>query len=442
MLTADQFDDLTAPLLELYERYQQSVLNDIARRLAKAGRVTATSAWQAQRMIESGALYENVLERLAVLSGQSEAELRRMFSEAGVKALRFDDTIYKQAGLNPIPLNLSPAMLEVLRTGMARTNAIVRNLTMTTALEAQNAFIEAADMAYMQVVHGAMDYNSAIRQAVKDVAAEGLPVIQYANGHTDQLDVAMRRTVLTGVGQTVGELQIARADEMGQDLVAVSAHVGARNTGVGPANHESWQGQIYSRSDTHPKYRPFVETTGYGTGKGLHGYNCRHSFYPFIEGVSENVYRPEEYANKTVTYNGHEMTQYEASQRQRTIERAIRRAKREAGALQAAGLDNSAELARVRALQGRMRDFTQQTGLARQYERERVYVTKSGKDLNSNTISINLHSNHGDQLGISKDLRPYYDDGDSSKPYMREANTVLSAFGKQHILNEHPERLD
>ena len=79
--------------------------------------------------------------------------------------------------------------------------------------------------------------------------------------------MALRRTLLTGVGQTVGNLQIARADDMGCDLVAVSAHLGARNKGTGPMNHESWQGQVYSRSGTNPKYKPFVEMTGYGTGR-------------------------------------------------------------------------------------------------------------------------------------------------------------------------------
>jgi hypothetical protein len=220
-----------------------------------------------------------------------------------------------------------------------------------------------------------MDYNSAIRAAIKNVAADGLNVIDYASGHQDKLDVAMRRNILTGVAQTAGQLQITRADEMGSDLVGVSAHVGARNKGGEPENHEMWQGKVYSRSGNHPKYGNFYQHTGYGTGPGLAGWNCRHSFYPFFEGLSENAYTREDlqdYANKTVTYQGKEIPIYDATQYQREIERRIRFWKRQAGALDAAGLENAAETAKVREWQARARDFVKQTGLDRQYPREQV----------------------------------------------------------------------
>lgn len=110
MLTADQLDALTGPITDLYEQYNQSVINDISRRLAKMGKVTDTAAWQMQRLTESGRVYENALMELAKTSGLSETEMRKMFEAAGVKAMRFDDSIYKAAGLNPLPLNLSPAM--------------------------------------------------------------------------------------------------------------------------------------------------------------------------------------------------------------------------------------------------------------------------------------------------------------------------------------------
>jgi hypothetical protein len=363
--------------MELYERYTQSVINDIARRLAGLDFAKPTAAWQMQRLSESGKVYENILDELAKLTGKSETELKAMFEHAGVKAMRFDDAVYRTAGLEPLPLNLSPAMAQVLAAGLRKTQGVMKNLTMTTALDGQNAFLEAADLAYMQVSSGTMSYTDAIVAGVKKVAADGLSVIQFP-GRRDQLDVAMRRTLLTGVNQTVGNLQIARADEMGQDLVAVSAHVGARNTGTGPANHESWQGKIYSRSGTHKKYKPFVETTGYGTGPGLCGWNCRHSFYPFFEGISENAYSKaelESYASKTVTYQGEKMSFYEATQKQRSIERKIRYWKRQEGALKAAGLDATQETAKVRQWQAEMRDFTKQTGLIRQGERERIFLS-------------------------------------------------------------------
>ena len=372
MLLASQFDLLVEPITALFQEFEESVIRDIARRLAGLDYAAPTAAWQVQRLSESGMLYERILQELSRVTGRSQRELRRMFRKAGVKAMAFDDAIYLAAGLSPAPLNLSPAMGEVLAAGLRKTGGVMRNLTMTTALSGQMAFESAADLAYMQISSGAFSYQTAIRQAVKRVAADGLEVIHFAK-RTDRLDVAMRRTVLTGVSQTVGELTMARAEEMGADLVQTSAHIGARNKGEGPANHESWQGQVYSR--TGNGYPDFVTVTGYGTGEGLHGWNCRHSFFPFFEGISQAAYDQatlDNYAAKTVTYNGQEISVYEATQQQRAIERKIRHWKRQASALEAAGLDHDQETAKIKEWQARMRDFIGQTGLQRQRVREQV----------------------------------------------------------------------
>lgn len=272
MLTSDQFDSLSNDILDIYTEYESDVLSDIARRLKNLD--FASAAWQAQRITESGAVFQDVLKQLSKLTGKSESEIANILTRAGVKAIQFDDKIYKEIGLEPLPLNLSPAMANVLKATLDKTNGVMNNLTKTTAITAQQSFLRAADIAHQQVATGTMSYDEAIRAAIKKTAANGLDVIDYSTGHQDKLDVAMRRTVLTGVAQTTNQLQLTRAEEMGSDLVAVSAHAGARNKGVGPANHESWQGKIYSRSGTHKKYPPFVETTGYGTGEGLGGWNC------------------------------------------------------------------------------------------------------------------------------------------------------------------------
>jgi hypothetical protein len=368
VLTSDQLDSLSDPIAQLYARYEDSIIRDIARRLGKMGGVTETAAWQMQRLVESGAIYDNALEEIARLTGQSETVLRQMFQKAGVTAMRFDDSIYRAAGLNPLPLNLSPAMAQVLRAGLEKTGGIMRNLTMTTAMNAKNSFIEALDLAYMQVSTGAMSYTEAIREAVKGVAAQGIRTVSYA-GHTDQLDVAIRRAVLTGINQTAGRLQETRADQMGCDLVQTSAHIGAR------PSHQVWQGQVFSRSGMDRRYPPFVESTGYGTGAGLAGYNCRHSFYPFFDGISQNAYSQadrDSFASKTVTYNGQQMSVYDATQKQRYIERGIRHWKRQAEALDAAKKEAEYELAKVREWQARMRDLLRQTKLQRDRIREQI----------------------------------------------------------------------
>lgn len=381
MFSLSDFDQISVPISNLYDRFAQTVLNDIARRLVKMNMVTATAAWQVQRLIESGKSYEFVLKELSRITGRSEALLRETFKEWGVKTVRFDNRILVKAGILPVETaSFSPAMLAVLEAGVKKTEGILRNLTLTTANTAQISFLEAADMAYMLVSHGTMSYNQAIRAAIKSAARAGVRVVEYPSGRKDQLDVAMRRAVLTGVSQTAGEIQMQNLKDFGVDLVAVSAHIGARNRGDLPENHEMWQGKVYSLSGAagHPN---FYEWTGFGTGPGLCGWNCRHSFYPYFEGISEEFYNPkilDEYKAKKVTYRGKVMSFYEGTQVQRKIERDIRAAKREAEALGAAGMNNQEEMAEVRRLQLVMRDFIKQTGLQRQPDREgpRVLTVK------------------------------------------------------------------
>jgi hypothetical protein len=365
MLTASQFDQLLTPILELFDDFTQSVLNDIARRLVKAGGITATAAWQMMRLLESGLVYTDALDMLAMLTGKSQVVLKMIFDKAGVETMTFDNTIYKVAGLRPLPIPLSPAMQSVLLAGLRKTAGEVYNLVLTTAIDGQNAFIDALDTAYMQVVHGTMGYDQAIKAAIKHTAREGLRVIDF-RGHKDQIDVAVRRAVLTGVAQTTGNLQMYGAMESGIDLVQTSAHIGAR------PSHEVWQGKVFSVFGKTPGY-PLFSETGYGTIGGLCGINCRHSFYPFYKGISENAYKQatlHEYAEKKVMFNGKEGSVYEATQHQRAIEREIRKTKREAIALGEAGIDNTEEVMKIHTLQADMRDFIGQTGLNRQSVRE------------------------------------------------------------------------
>lgn len=332
----------------------------------------ASAAWQVQRRNESSMLYDDILARVSEITGQSEAELKKIFKKAGVKSVTYDNKIYIEAGLNPVPLNLSPAMRDVLSAGLRRTNNLLKNLTMTHALIGQQAFVDAVDLAYMQVSTGAFTYTQAIKNAVIEAADKGLSTVAY-KGHVDRLDVAVRRAVLTGVNQTAGQITEQQMDDMGIDLVQTSAHLGARNKGNVPENHEMWQGKIFSR--TGQGYPNFYEITGYGTATGLLGINCRHSYYAWFEGLSPEAYSAaqiQEYADQTVIYNGKEMSYYEATQKQRYFERGIREWKRRADAVEAAGLDNADEAAKVREWQARLRDFIKQTDLYRQREREQI----------------------------------------------------------------------
>jgi hypothetical protein len=375
VLTFDEFNTLTEPFVRVYDEFQESVIRSIVRSLAKLN--FASAAWSAQRLSESGLLFDEIMNKLSMITGISERELLKVFKEAGITAIKFDDRIYRLAGLDPVPLNLSPAMLNVLKTYYVRTNGILQNLTRTTALTAEMAFIEASDIAALQISSGTMTYQQAIKEAIVNVASTGVQVIEYPSNRKTSLDAAVRRTVLTGIGQTTGKLQLTRAQEMNCDLVAVSAHIGARDKGDVPENHLLWQGRVYSISGNDPKYPSFYQVTGYGTGEGLNGYGCRHSFYPFFRGISENAYSEKtltQYANREVKYNGQTISFYDATQIQRGIERKIRKTKRIIAGLKAAEQPTFEFDQKLKAYQAEMRSFINQTGIQRQRFREQIFA--------------------------------------------------------------------
>lgn len=273
-----------------------------------------------------------------------------------------------------------------------QTEETFRNITQSmgflvdngrTMLAPARAYQWALDSAEMQVMSGAISYNQAIRNAVKQLADSGIRVADYESGHRDQIDVAARRAVMTGVNQICQKYAEQSMDYLETDLVEVSAHLGARNTGTGPENHESWQGLVLRWSEkprtSTRNYPDFVKTTGFGTGPGLGGWNCRHHYSPFVEGVMEPTYSKAELEtmkgeNRKFTFEGKEYDGYTATQTQRQIERTIRKLKREQTAFKAAGLtdDYQAVTARIRRLNAEYKAFSEAAGLPLQRERMKV----------------------------------------------------------------------
>lgn len=359
MLKPEYLQRVPEGMIKLYAQAEADILADMARRISTYDYWIPAVEHQAKMLEEAGMVREEILARLKTLTGRTDRELRQLMQEAGTAALKSDDAVYCRQGLHPPPVSASEDLQKVLQAGYEKTAGTFRNLTLTTARTATHQFEQALDRAYMQITLGGMDYNTAIRSTIKQLSTEGVGAIRYPTGRTDTIEVAVRRAVVTGVNQTALRLQDARADEMGADLVEVSAHAGAR------PSHAQWQGGIYSRSGKSKKYPDFVKTTGYGTGAGLGGWNCSHSFRPWFEGMSRTYDKAllKEYQAKDYEYNGVRMTEYEALQEQRKIERSIRRWKREQNALQAAGLDSSEASAKIAEWNRRQKDFLEQTGL-------------------------------------------------------------------------------
>lgn len=234
------------------------------------------------------------------------------------------------------------------------------------------------DVAELQIKSGAISYNTAIYNAVKELADGGLKTVDYASGHVDQLDVAVRRAVMTGVSQLCDKYTVQAAERLQTDLFEVSAHRGARDTGTGPANHKAWQGKVYTTDPNNTKYPNIYTVCGLGTGEGLEGWNCRHRRFPFIEGISEPTYTQEQLDNidpPPFKFMDKEYTCYEATQKQRQIERTIRKLKRRYVAMDAAGMKDEAlpVSIKIKQLEGLYKEFSKVADLPMQKERANAY---------------------------------------------------------------------
>lgn len=318
----------------LHEYMIQRIVERIMVRIGRGEEYLFTSAdrWQIEIMQDSGTLLEDIIPEIAKYTKREQKEIKAAMEEAGIKAVEQDDKIYAAAGLSPVPLLESPQLIRLMQRNYDATLGEWDNYTRTTADAAQRLFISSCDTAYHKVTSGAVSYTQAVREAVDEVVSGGV-YVNYTNAetghvHRDTIETATARAVRTGVGQATGDIVLKRMEEMGWDTILVSAHLGARtgDGGQNPGNHLWWQGQFYSRTGQDKRFPSFYASTGYGTGEGLCGWNCRHSF-----GSGDGVNNPY----KDIQTADNEKIE-KLEQRQRALERRIRKTKRIVAGMQTA----------------------------------------------------------------------------------------------------------
>lgn len=324
MLTPQELLEIIDTVYPLLDGLNAWITSDLIKRIMeRLGRgedliLTPTDEWQLQVYQAAGGHLEAVQMEIARFTKRAEAEVKAIFEGAGVKAFARDNDFYVSRGLPSKSLAQSEDMIQILTDTYQRTNAEIRNFTRTTAKASQKRLVDVLDTAHFKVMSGATSYTQAVKEAINDIATTQTKVY-YPTGHVDTIETAVLRAVRTGVGQASGNMSMQGMIDRDWDLIRVSSHIGARygDGGENPGNHFWWQGKLYSRTGKTPGYLLFEEATGYGTGEGICGWNCRHSFgpgdpdhNPFKEFDSEE--------NKKV---------YDLSQKQRKTESRIRSTK-------------------------------------------------------------------------------------------------------------------
>lgn len=324
MLTPKQIVEIVETLQPTIDTLNVWITRDLIKRVTvrlehdKKLYLTATDEWRVKAYQEAGGHLEELQQELARFTKTSNAEIAKIFEDAGIKALTYDSNFYVSHGLEPFNIKQSESMIRLLEDTYDRTAKTVQNFTRTTASASQKRIIETLDNVHMKVMSGAQSYTQAASEAVTDLASQQTKVY-YPTGHVDTIETAVLRAVRTGVAQSTGNMAIQGMKERDWDVILVSAHLGARygDGGKNPSNHFWWQGKFYSRTGRTEGLPLFEECTGYGTGEGLCGWNCRHSFGP--GDVRYNPY--EKFSNEE------NKKAYDLDQKQRAKENAIRRTK-------------------------------------------------------------------------------------------------------------------
>ena len=441
MLTQSDFINIEKQAVALYESLELEIIEAIATRIAKVGYANTVVLNNIQIAQEMGVLYQDIITLVAKYNNTSYKKVAEIFEKAGAKTLDRDDFVYKEAGLNPVPIKQSRPIMQMMSATIEKTSGNLQNLVMTTANTAQTQFYNAMNMAYMEVSTGVKSYTQSIIDTIKDISSQGA-TITYPSGRNMSIESAVRMNIITGVNQTCGKLQELRADELGWDLMELTAHSGAR------PSHTSWQGKIVSRSGK--KGYLSLDDIGYGTATGFKGVNCRHDWYPYYKGSSRTYTQEqlEAWENEKVTYNGKEYSKYDATQLQRAMERQIRANKKELVSYQALLNSDNKDLDidilknkfniisnDLKQKENTLKEFVSQTTMSR--DRVREYVAGINKSLSqkivqgSKTIEKNKEMLYNSTIPLGRQLS--FIDDNATKTFIPkdvEITNILEIAGE------------
>jgi len=407
MLKPEYFDGKEQRMMELYQQLSEYVLKEAARFLVQAGEITPTADRLLQRLQLMGEAQAEIEKKLEQLTRLSRKELRTLLQDAVLTSWEADAAPFREIGIDLSDPLKNPAVIRIMDAQYKRSQGELQNLTRTTMKQSHLDLINMLDEADMRVAAGVQSYSAAINDILTRYAGRGIYVF-YPTGTRRTLEAAVMCCIRTSMAQMAGQLTLEFIKEAGTNLIITSAHTGARFTKKDePANHQSWQGKVFyitnadladltavkgkiesdgqkaGGSPNTGKYPDFRKTTGYGTGEGLAGYNCRHSFGPYDERIG-NPWRDKN--GNLVDGAGNRIDSEESkqkyldSQRLRAIERNIRATKRQL-------------VAKEQLMQGATEEERQR--LQPEYDKLAYDLTQQNKKYNDFAREHNLQPQYG-----------------------------------------------
>ena len=379
----DYKNKLASKIASRYQDLEERIMQDIVRRIMKAGEITSTADWQINRLRILGYSSEDIEREIKKTLDASYPEMFELYDKVIDWEYVRNKDIYEQINAEFIPYEENRQLQQITDAIIQQSLEGLENVTkslgfyldyngrkvLTPLSQVYSSYL---DNACFDIVTGAFDYGSVLRRVVTQLTNSGLRKIEYGSGYASRVEVAARRAVMTGVANLTGEIADYNAKKLGTEYFEVEWHAGARPT------HSVWQGQVWTKEQLY-------SVCGLGTVTGLLGANCYHTYYPFFPGISQRNWSDEwleaqnRKESKPKEFRGKEYTLYEAKQRQRQMETAMRAQREKVQMLQEGGADPDEVMLQKAKYQGQLNEyavFSRKMGLKE--ERERIYIDGRG----------------------------------------------------------------
>lgn len=389
-MTPEELEKLPKPIEQTMTALELSIMDEIIQRIKEATQVTPVIDWLLVRMDAIGKGRSSIRQMIGKALEKTDLQVDDIYEQAARSDYIRNKAIYEAAGRDYLPYKDNQWLQQVVDAARRQTKDSLRpleNITQTTGFNVPmggrkvftplSEYLERSlDKAMLGITTGTRTYSQAIGEVVDEMTASGIRTVDYASGKSDRIEVAARRAVMTGVAQMTKQVSDKNAEELGTDHWEVDWHMGARNTGTGYRNHQSWQGKVYSTAE-------MKSICGEGEMLGFAGINCYHIKFPFLPGISKRKYTDKWLAeqnrkeNEKKTFRGREYDTYGALQYQRKLERTIRKQKQDVALLEKGEADKddiTAAKCRLRLANKTYVDFSKEMGLRQQ--RERLSIPK------------------------------------------------------------------
>lgn len=377
MFTSGELERVSMALDEPMKELEMRIMQDVVRRIKINGEITSAADWQINRLQQLGMSKEEVNAAIQEALSYSDEDMNELYSKVIGAGYTRDKALYEATGTPFIPFEENGELQQLISSVSEQTNQTLHNITQSLGFAERGTngkisftpladfYQKTLDNAMLDISSGAFDYNTVLKRTVKAMTDSGLRTVDYASGHSNRVDVAARRAVMTGMTQLTAKVNEDNAEQLGTDMFEVSWHGGAR------PEHQVWQGKWYTKAQ--------LETVcGLGTVTGLCGANCYHEYNPVIPGISEPTYTAEELEelnrqeNEPVEWKGKQYTKYEALQRQRRLETTMRAQRQEMALLKKGEADEDDLIncrAKYRVTSAEYTRFSEAMGLPQQRER-------------------------------------------------------------------------